>query len=386
LYVSANTGTNWSLLEDAIPLMYTPGYSRLNQGWYAHDVAVDPTNTNNIYWCEMEMWRSLNGGGTFTRQSVWSAWNINFTTVGTTTEGNSTSYAHADVHRIYISPWNSNTLFICTDGGIFRSTNQGTAWSGLNGGLQTAQIYPNMGQSMQDANFAIGGMQDNEGFVYEGNAGCRRIGNLGDGFHAAIHPTNDNTCFIASYYLNIKRSTNRAVSFSNNLTVNPSSPPAENACFNAPYVMAPGTPATMYAGTYRLRKSTNTGTNWSLIGPDPLVNTQALIMYIAVAPSDANTLYVSVGPSPTTNPRLLKSTNGGTSFTNITAGLPDRYISDIAIDQFNPSRVAVTLSGFGSSHVYLTRDGGTTWSDVGGGYSDQYTHVRSCQQAHLVCR
>ncbi|HYF31913.1 MAG TPA: T9SS type A sorting domain-containing protein [Chitinophagaceae bacterium] len=370
LYVSTNEGGTWSLLEDAIPLMYTPGLSRLNQGWYAHDVAVDPTNTNNIYWCEMDMWRSTNAGSSFSRISVWSNWNINFTTVGTTSEGTNTNYAHADVHRIYISPWNSNTLYICTDGGIFRSTNNGTSWSGLNGGLMTAQIYPNMGQSMQDENFAIGGLQDNEGFVYEGNAGCRRIGNLGDGFHAAIHPTNDATCFIASYYLNIKKSTNRAASFSNNLTVNPSSPPSENACFNAPYVMAPSAPATMYAGTYRLRKTTNTGTSWALIGPNPLVHTQALILYIAVAPSDANTLYVSVAPGGGFPAKLMKSTNGGTSFTDVTGTLPDRYITDIAIDGANPNRVAVSLSGFNTSHVFLTRDGGTTWTDVGGDLPD----------------
>ena len=371
LYITTTEGTSgWSLLEDAIPLMETPGFSRLNQGWYAHDVAVDPTTTNNIYWCEMEMWRSVNAGSTFTRQSVWSNWNIGFTTVGTTTEGTNTNYAHADVHRIYISPFNSNTLFICTDGGIFRSTNNGTSWSGLNGGLMTAQIYPNMGQSMQDANFAIGGLQDNEGFVYEGNAGCRRIGNLGDGFHAAVHPTNDNTCFIASYYLNIKKSTNRAGSFVNNLTTNPSTPPAENACFNAPYVMAPNTPATMYAGTYRLRKTTNSGTSWAVIGPSPLINTQALILYIAVAPNDANTLYVSVAPGGGSPSKLLKSVNGGTSFSDVTTGLPDRYFTDIAIDAANPNRAAVAVSGFGTSHVYMTRDGGATWSDVGGGLPD----------------
>jgi hypothetical protein len=53
------------------------------------------------------------------------------------------------------------------------------------------------------------GMQDNEGLVYLGSPGCRRVPNLGDGFHAAINPINDNTCYIASYNLDVKKSTYR---------------------------------------------------------------------------------------------------------------------------------------------------------------------------------
>lgn len=372
LYRSTNEGSSWTMIEDAVSLMEAPNYSRLNQGWYAHDVAVDPTNANRIYWCEMEMWRSMDGGATaFTRQSQWSAWNINFTTIGTTNEGNNSSYVHADIHRIYISPFNSNTLYMCTDGGVFRSTDNGSTYQGLNGGLMTAQIYSNVGQSASNPNLLIAGMQDNEGLIYTGSAGCARIGNLGDGFHAVIHPTNSNIRMIASYYLNVRRTSNGGSSWGTVLS-NSGVPPSQPACFNAPFVMAPSNPAIMYAGTNRMKKSTGTGASgtWSDIGPVPLVNTNALIVSIAVAPSDANTLYVSVGPSSTTSNRLLKSTDGGSTYTNVTGSLPDRYISDIAIDRANPNRVAVTLSGFGASHVFITRDGGNTWSDITGDLPD----------------
>jgi hypothetical protein len=67
---------------------------------------------------------------------------------------------------------------------------------------------------------------------------------------------------------------------------------------------------------------------------------------------------------------LFKSTNGASSFTEITGTLPNRYYSDIAIDAANPSRIAVSVSGFGSSHVYLSCDAGTTWCDIGGGLPD----------------
>ncbi|MGB8195280.1 MAG: T9SS type A sorting domain-containing protein [Chitinophagaceae bacterium] len=365
LYVSTNEGTSWTQRVSASTAM--GANSSLGQGWYAHDVAVSPNSTDSVYWAEMELYRSINNGSSFSRETIWSQWNINFTTVGATSEGTASTYAHADVHRIYISPFNSRTLFLCTDGGIFKSTDAGDSFIGLNGGLMTAQIYPNMAVSMQNANFMIGGLQDNEGFVYEGNAGCRRIGSLGDGFHAAISARNDDTCFIASYYLNIRRSTNQAVSWA--ATLSNGNPPTETACFNAPFVMSSADPNVLYAGTNRIKKSTNRGGSWANASPI-LSHTDAAILYIAVAPSNVNTVYASVAPGGTERSKIYKSTNGGTSFTDITGSLPDRYYSDIAIDAANPNRVAVTLSGFGSSHVYLTRDGGTTWTDISGDLPD----------------
>lgn len=100
---------------------------------------------------------------------------------------------------------------------------------------------------------------------------------------------------------------------------------------------------------------------------NPLVNTSAPILYIAVSKTNADLVYVSVAPGGGVRSKLFKTTNGGASFTEITGTLPDRYYSDIAIDPTNDSRIAVTLSGFGSSHVYLSNNGGTTWIDAGSG-------------------
>ena len=50
--------------------------------------------------------------------------------------------------------------------------------------------------------------------------------------------------------------------------------------------------------------------------------------------------------------------------------MPDRYYSKIAVDPTNHSRIAVALSGFGSSHVYLSTNSGTNWTDIGGGLPD----------------
>jgi len=379
LYKSTNEGASWTQIGDATLSSVMGTNSKLNQGWYAHDVSVDPSNLNNILWGEQDLYRTTNGGSTFTRETQWNLWSLNpatgvlnESTTGGSSPNASTNYLHADVHRLIISPFSSTTIFALTDGGVYKSTDNGLTFVGLNGGLCTAQIYANMGISKLTPNLMIGGLQDNEGFIWAGTSNCRRVGNLGDGFHSVISPTDDNIMFTESYYLNVSRSTDKFVNAGNRTTVinngQPGNAGYENACFNSPLVVAPSNGNIMYAGSIRMKKSTNGGTSFSNVGPNPLSASDAMILYIAVAPSDPNTLYVSVAPGQTsgTRSKLFKSTNGGTNFTEITGSLPNRYYSDIAIDYANPSRLAVTVSGFGSSHVYLSLDAGTTWSDVSG--------------------
>jgi hypothetical protein len=302
-----------------------------------------------------------------TKISDWSKWDFNNTTVGATNEGTSTNYVHADIHHLYYSPFNNNTIYACTDGGLFRSTNSGSSFVGLNGGLMTAQIYANMAISSTDPNFMICGLQDNATFVYAGQPGCRRkIG--GDGFSAAIDPTNDNTCFGSLYYFTVYKSSNRASTFS---SVYNNSSGTERACFSAPLVMAPSNPNVMYGGTIYLKKSTNKGSNWSNAnGGQSLSNSSAPVIKIGVSTTDANLLYAATVPGGGARAKIYKSTNGATSFTEITGSLPDRFFTDIAVDPTDHSRIAVTLSGYNSSHVYISTNGGLSWVDISQGLPD----------------
>jgi len=359
LYSSTNGGTSWTKAS-------TTAYTS-NQGWYAHDVVASPSNANAIFVAEMDMYKSTTGGGTLTKLSDWSLWDFNNKTVGTQNEGTTTKYVHADIHHLYISPFNSTTIFACTDGGLFKTTNSGTSFVGLNGGLQTAQIYANMATSATDPNFMICGLQDNATFIYQGTPGCiRKIG--GDGFSAAIDPTNDNTCFGSLYYFTVYKSTNRGSTFS---TVNNNSQGTEKACFSSPLVMSKSNPNIMYGGTIYVKKSTNKGTNWSNAnGGVVLSNSSAPIIKMAVSNSNENKLYAATTPGGGARSKLFRSTNGATSFTEITGTLPDRYYTDIVVDPTNDNRILVTLSGFGSGHIFYSGDQGATWTNISGNLPD----------------
>ena len=362
LWVSTDEGNNWA----------APGAANMigTQGWYAHDILASPTAANTVYWGELDLYKSTNGGtSSFTKVSVWNGWGLN-PTIGSLNEGSAT-YVHADIHRIYAHPLASGTIYMCTDGGVFRSTDGAATFNTLNGGLMCAQIYANMGISKQDPNFMVGGLQDNEGFVYLNSGRMRRIGSLGDGFHAAINPRSDDTCYVTGYYMNMKRSNDRSLNFGSmsSAPVSLGNPPSETVCFNTPMVIAPSNPNIMYAGSYRIKKSTDRGSTW-VNQSGALSTTATAIIYIAVAPSNANILYVSVAPYGGVRSKIFKSTDGASSFTDITGTLPDRYYSEIEVDPVDPNRLAVTLSGFGSSHIYMSSNGGTSWCNVGAGLPD----------------
>src|SRR5690606_22361119 len=56
--------------------------------------------------------------------------------------------------------------------------------------------------------------------------------------------------------------------------------------------------------------------------------------------------------------------------TSIKNSLPDRFVMDFAISKYSDDSVYVVLGGFGTSHVYLTPDGGNTWQSIGAGLPD----------------
>ena len=239
LYLSINGGSSWSQA-------YAGANYIDNQGWYSHDVIAAPTTINTVYISEVDMLKSTNGGTSFSKITNWAAWNLNNTTVGTQTEGTSANYVHADHHHIYFSPFDNTykTIFVVTDGGTFKSTNSGASFIGLNGGLMTVQIYHRMSASVANPGFMLCGLQDNATMWYAGAAGSKRVIG-GDGFYTAIDPINDQTCYGSYAYLTLYKSTSGANGLNTGTTLfnNPSSTttstPSENACFVAPFVLAP---------------------------------------------------------------------------------------------------------------------------------------------------
>ncbi|MCF7794708.1 MAG: hypothetical protein K9N39_12000 [Candidatus Cloacimonetes bacterium] len=144
------------------------------------------------------------------------------------------------------------------------------------------------------------------------------------------------------------------------------------------YVITCTSDGIIYAGgdfNDDILKSTDGGTSWTQLSNFPISLRE--IRVISVDPADSDIIYVGVaGNSAATDwQQIAKTTNGGTSWTildtnalGITMG-----VTDIAIDPGNTQNLVVSAEGgiSGGDAVY-SFDGGTSWFNIAGTLPTMY--------------
>ncbi|MHC4350745.1 MAG: hypothetical protein ACYS15_19760 [Planctomycetota bacterium] len=349
----------WLLRSDdfgaSFSLRNTTDYSRW-QGWYSHDVAVHPLDPDTVICIGIDIWKSMNGGSTLTQKSFYTGYYSGDLPPGGP-EG-LPDYSHADHHDVVYHPTDPNVFYVGTDGGVFRSLDGGETFEGVNGGYQSQQFYNGSYCSATDADLAMGGLQDNASVIYRGNGQWTRWVLGGDGGWCAIHPANPDIVYATAQFLYVGVSTDGGSSFLN------ISPPdlGGPVAFIAPFVMSPTNPSVLYAGSNYVFKSFDGGGQW-FIGQGGVEIDGNPILLIAVAPQNDNIVYLATSPFVGRG-RVHRTVDGGSNFTDITGTLPDRYPGDMTVDPTDPATVYLTLSGFGSSHVFKSTNYGATWTDI----------------------
>jgi photosystem II stability/assembly factor-like uncharacterized protein len=149
----------------------------------------------------------------------------------------------------------------------------------------------------------------------------------------------------------------------------------ETANFIAPFVLDPNEPNRILGGGLSLWKTENarapmtatTGPTWSSI-KDPIGSDlrDHPISAIAVAKGDSKTIWVGHN-----NGDIYRADDGDGSvphWVQVDAGttpLPNRYCHRITIDPTDKKRVYATFGGYSKGNVWKTDDGGVTWTDIG---------------------
>jgi photosystem II stability/assembly factor-like uncharacterized protein len=336
LYKSTNSGANWTT-KSTTPNVLGHDWDGLDnggQGWYDLALAVSPVNENDVYVGGVNIWKSTNGGTSWSIKAHWYG-------------DNGLPYVHADQHALEYQVVNGNgaTLFAGNDGGVYKKE-PGNSWSDKSAGLQISQYY-NLGVSQTNANLVLVGAQDNGTNSY--NAGTMEEILGGDGFECIVDNTNANKVYGELYYGDIRKSVNGGNNFS-------PIGPDNNGGWNTPYVIDPNNNQVLYAGYKDIYKSTDEGYNWTKIAPN-LAGGQQFVGLV-VAPSDSKTVYAM------SSGYVFKTNNGGISWTNVSANLPVQnvYLNYITTSNTDANKVWVTFSGyFGADKVYRSDNGGVSW-------------------------
>lgn len=360
LFLSTDFGANWFAKTGSDHCSF--------QYWFSHTLAINPSNTNDI----------LMGGVDFYRYT-----SSNNTTGGSrSTISSGSSPIHSDHHDITYDPNNSNTIYVACDGGVYKSTNGGTNWSAINTGLRATQFYASFGVHPTSANVMIGGLQDNGVVSYNGTTWATRFG--GDGGPSAFAP-NGTSVLASNDARGVRRSTTGVTGTYSSVLSSWAFNADDRTAFMAPIAISKSDGNYMYAASDNIHRSTNGGGTWTNnaygTATAYIEQQRKTAIALAVSPTNRDKIYVSTSniAQNTTNdyiwvngqPNLFKSTTPATTpYTSIKGTLPDRFVMDFAISPTNDDSVFIALGGFGTSHIYVTGNGGTTWTARGAGLPD----------------
>lgn len=340
MYRTTNGGTSWTRTSDGALADVFSSY-----GWWFGNCRAHPTDPNRVWVLGLEFYRSTNGG------SAWSE---------------VSGGMHVDHHALEFGPGASPVIYEGNDGGLYRSTNGGSAWTMLPD--QPITQFYRVCLDASRPNALYGGAQDN-GTVRTLTGSLNDYVNIygGDGFQPLVHPTDPNRIWALYQYCGLGYSSNGGGWF-NDATSGISSGDRRN--WNTAIRFNAVNPNTMYCGTQKVYRSTN-GTSWTAISPDltggagggSQGNVYGTITTIDSSPQDALVIWAGSDDG-----HVNVTTNGGTNWTDVSAALPDRWMTSVRCSPQTRETAFVTLSGFrwGSPlpHVYKTTDLGATWTPI----------------------
>ncbi len=341
VYRSLDGGQSWAQQATSPNLLgwQANGQDVGGQAWYDLAIEVNPTDKDHVWVGGVNIWESTDGGVNWNIASHWN-------------RSGGLPFVHADVHSLRYHP-QTLELYACTDGGLYRDIDAQFNWDHLNNGLNITQYYK-MGASALDTGIIIAGAQDNGTHLKNGASWSSAYG--GDGMDCAISTKNSNVMYASIYYGDFRKSINGGFSF------NPINlPPAGSGNWVTPLALDPKHPDTLYVGFNSLWKSTNGGASFNALGTSS-ISGAGKIDVIAIGPENTNIVCIADGKN------LFKSEDYGKTWQALNSLPGSRAITGIAINALNPENMMVTKSGYlANEKVFESFDGGGSWQNISAG-------------------
>ena len=319
IYRSTDSGLTFTQMANTTDI-----FDGVSQAWYDLAISASNTNQNEIYVGVLNIWKSSNGGDSFSQVNSWTTRNA--------------SYTHADIH--FIRDFD-NGLFVGSDGGVFKSTDSGASFEDLTVGLSITQFY-RISVSKQDSGKIAGGAQDNGGFGFSSQWASYHGG---DGMEGVIDPNDDN------FYYGFMQ--NGSTLYVNNSSGQPGGTNGYSSPTSGNWItpLSINNDSEVFAG-YSSLYQFNAG-NWTEVSPSFGTNIDVL----ELDPINSDNIYVGV------NSNLQQSIDHGITFTSVNVFASN--ITSIEVNNNDNNIVYVTTSG-GGGKVWRSVNQGLNFTDITG--------------------
>jgi photosystem II stability/assembly factor-like uncharacterized protein len=369
VYRSNDAGASWTQVSGLTPQQkaYMERHSG-TYGWVFGQIRVDPNDPETSYIMGVPFSASTDGGKTYT---------------GVRSPG-------GDNHALWIDPANSNYMIKGFDQGVAVSYDKGKNWRYFRDELNICQFF-NLNYDMATPFKVYGSMQDHGSFrgKVDLSAGRDRIPAVefesapgGEGSNHAIDPTNPDIVYSAGFYGTISRAEydkpGRFPGYPFTKTILPvlyeNEPPLRGQWL-APFILSPHNPNILYHGMQYLFRSLDRGDTWDRISRDLTTNdaaTRGDIRYQTIFTISESPMKYGLIYAGTDDGRLWVTKDGGTAWTEITAGLAaGKWMSRVVASAYDLGTVYVTQNGKRDDdftpYVWKSTDYGKTWTSLAKG-------------------
>ncbi|MBR9923336.1 MAG: T9SS type A sorting domain-containing protein [Bacteroidetes bacterium] len=360
IYKTTDAGDTWN------PIPIDEDFNGLSAnalggfGWYFGKIRVNPLDDNDIFLLGVDLWRTQDGGQNWSLAAPpWWDYTV-----------------HADKHDLVFFSFDVpefSGFYLATDGGLYVADSDLNYFDAEN--IPTSQFYRVAHNPHMPQNY-YGGMQDNGssgGNATSINFWPRIYG--GDGFQMAFNPDNPNIFFAETQRGGIQMTTDGGLSW-DFAGITPGSDDRRN--WDMPYLLSVHDSNILYSGTYKAWKgevfAPGQYVAWDSISADLTKGVLTEETFHTISALDESPLVQGLLYYGSSDGLVQRTDDDGQSWVNITADLPDRYVTAVQASPTFEDNVYVSHSGYKWGEyiprLHRSTDRGATWEDISGDLPD----------------
>ncbi|MFM7053179.1 MAG: VPS10 domain-containing protein [Bacteroidota bacterium] len=355
VYRSDDGGYTWSLPNGPAGGPYTGTHPNLaygNTGWTYHQgfyncaLMVDDTDPNRILIGGLNLWRSNDGGATFTSVAGYVGGPLSL---------------HVDMQDFRLV---NGVAWISTDGGIYKSDDFYNSQPTFKMAGVHAADYWGFGSGWNE-DVLVGGLYHNGNIAYHENYGSGNYLDLGGGEAPTgyVNPGYNRK----TYYSDIggKLLPNTITGQIGNFSFGKSPNESYYAAESSELEFHPNCYNTAWLGNEnKLWRTDDGGGSFNLVNTfGTNVNNQ--IKYIEVSSSNPDVIYLNQQPASGSVGTLWKTIDGGQTWSTVTIPSGNSRRMVLAIDPNDENRIWIAYSGGSNGNkVYRSTNGGQNWTNI----------------------